>query len=483
MDGAYPSFTFSDQQAANDNDFDFNVLSEYLFEEEKYPTPHQPNAMSTSSKSDDVSDQEDFSSCDEADGKRRKGSNSKSLKSQDQIDRRRERNRVLARKTRLRKKFFFESLQKQVTQLAAENDLLKGVIKQRLDNEDVKCKILSQCKAELPDVVTANSELATSVLGKGDFNLVTAIQAAQRSFVITDPSLPDNPIIFASKGFLDMCGYQLEEVLGRNCRFLQGPGTDPKQVEVLRQGIRDGTDTSVCMLNYKADGTQFYNQIFVAALRDASNKIINYVGVQVEIKHDSSKDNSEAASVTTTISGGSKQGQASTSSAGTGGSSTGSGTGSTASSRGGNGKRSRNNYQASSSASSSSSSTMVASTLTKSSGGISTSSNSNSKALVASQQQAQQQQLASSGKSSASMSTTSSSLSGGLLSTSGSGSGNDPQHAPGSGTGAAVLKGRGSSVTQKLMNGLDSTSFDSQQQFPAVPYTGRGNNPPPTGGH
>jgi PAS domain S-box-containing protein len=123
----------------------------------------------------------------------------------------------------------------------------------------------------------------TSVLEKDDFNLIQAIQAAQRSFVITDPSLPDNPIIFASKGFLELSGYQLEDVLGRNCRFLQGPKTDPLQARALREGIERGEDTSVCLLNYRADGTEFYNQIFVAALRDADNRIINYVGVQVEV--------------------------------------------------------------------------------------------------------------------------------------------------------------------------------------------------------
>ena len=104
-----------------------------------------------------------------------------------------------------------------------------------------------------------------------------------RSFCITDPTLPDNPIIFASKGFLDLSGYSLGEVLGRNCRFLQVPGTDQTQVEILRKGILNGVDTSICLLNYKADGTPFYNQIFVAGLRDASRKIINYVGVQVEV--------------------------------------------------------------------------------------------------------------------------------------------------------------------------------------------------------
>jgi PAS domain-containing protein len=124
---------------------------------------------------------------------------------------------------------------------------------------------------------------ADTLLDKGDFTLMSAIQAAQRSFVITDPSLTDNPIIFASEGFLNLSGYRLDQVLGRNCRFMQGPRTDQAQVAVLRQGITDGVDTSVCLLNYKADGTPFYNQIFIAALRDSQNNIINYVGVQVEV--------------------------------------------------------------------------------------------------------------------------------------------------------------------------------------------------------
>jgi PAS domain S-box-containing protein len=170
-----------------------------------------------------------------------------------------------------------------VAQLAAENELLKNVIRQRMSDE-IKAQILSECKAiDLPPVLANNASAATSMLEKADYSLMAAIQAAQRSFIISDPSLPDNPIIFASKGFLDLCGYRLEEVLGRNCRFLQGPNTDPKQVAIMRQGIADGVDTSVCLLNYRADGSQFYNQIFVAALYDGEGKVINHVGVQVEV--------------------------------------------------------------------------------------------------------------------------------------------------------------------------------------------------------
>merc|ERR1712232_160508 len=78
---------------------------------------------------------------------------------------------------------------------------------------------------------------------------------------------------YVSQGFLDLTGYSLDQVLGRNCRFLQGPGTDQSAVDVIRKGVREGEDTSVCLLNYKADGTPFWNQFFVAALRDAKTML------------------------------------------------------------------------------------------------------------------------------------------------------------------------------------------------------------------
>mmetsp|Transcript_15421 Transcript_15421/g.35018 ORF Transcript_15421/g.35018 Transcript_15421/m.35018 type:complete len:146 (+) Transcript_15421:198-635(+) len=116
-----------------------------------------------------------------------------------------------------------------------------------------------------------------------DFRLMSALSGSQQNFAISDPTLPDNPIVYVSQGFLDLTGYQLDQVLGRNCRFLQGPGTDQSAVDVIRKGISEGIDTSVCLLNYKADGTPFWNQFFVAALRDAENNVVNYVGVQCEV--------------------------------------------------------------------------------------------------------------------------------------------------------------------------------------------------------
>ena len=104
-----------------------------------------------------------------------------------------------------------------------------------------------------------------------------------QNFVVTDPSLPDNPIVYATQGFLDLTGYTLQQVLGRNCRFLQGPETDPHAVEKIRKSIEVGEDMSVCLLNYRVDGSTFWNQFFIAALRDGEGNITNYVGVQCRV--------------------------------------------------------------------------------------------------------------------------------------------------------------------------------------------------------
>lgn len=121
------------------------------------------------------------------------------------------------------------------------------------------------------------------LLMEPDYRLIQALVNSQQNFCLSDPSLPDNPIVYASEGFIKLTGYKRHEVLGRNCRFLQGPGTDQGAVDVIRQGVTEGRDISVCLLNYKADNTPFWNQFFVGALRDADGQVVNYVGVQCEV--------------------------------------------------------------------------------------------------------------------------------------------------------------------------------------------------------
>jgi len=204
-------------------------------------------------------------------------------KTQAQIDRRRERNRILARRTRLRKKFFFESLQKEVMELQKENAALKDIVRTEIEGEEGKT-LLEQCNAarKLPrEVLEACGE--NPDLDQEDFNLVTSIQQSQHSFVITDPSLQDNPIVFASDDFLTLTGYSRDEVLGRNCRFLQGTNTSKEKVDLMRKGMATGEDVTVTLVNYTADGTPFWNKLFIAALRDAQNNIVNFIGVIAKV--------------------------------------------------------------------------------------------------------------------------------------------------------------------------------------------------------
>jgi PAS domain S-box-containing protein len=177
--------------------------------------------------------------------------------------------------------FITQSLKKEVHELVKENNHLKTLV--RTLEPDVAENILKDCCTELPEIVAAIANQATSVLARADFSLITTICSAQRSFCISDPSLPDNPIVFASQDFLELTGYSMDDILGRNCRFLQGPATDLTGVAVLRKGIGEGVDTSVTLLNYRKDGSTFWNQIYLSALRDSEDNVVNYVGVQIEV--------------------------------------------------------------------------------------------------------------------------------------------------------------------------------------------------------
>ncbi|EKX45289.1 hypothetical protein GUITHDRAFT_71576 [Guillardia theta CCMP2712] len=80
---------------------------------------------------------------------------------------------------------------------------------------------------------------------------------------VADARLPDCPIVFANQRFFDLTQYTREEILGRNCRFLQGPDTDRDDVTEIREAIKAGRPVSSCILNYKKDGTLFWNHLHI----------------------------------------------------------------------------------------------------------------------------------------------------------------------------------------------------------------------------
>jgi PAS domain S-box-containing protein len=116
-----------------------------------------------------------------------------------------------------------------------------------------------------------------------DTQVANLIAASPIASVISDPRLPDNPIIACNQAFLDLTGYGVEEVLGRNCRFLAGPATEPWLTEVIREGVQNRRSTLVEILNYKKDGTPFRNAVLVAPIFDEEDELQYFVGSQVEL--------------------------------------------------------------------------------------------------------------------------------------------------------------------------------------------------------
>lgn len=101
--------------------------------------------------------------------------------------------------------------------------------------------------------------------------------------VISNPRLPDNPIIAVNQAFCELTGYEPEEILGRNCRFLAGPATEPWLTERIRQGTRDRKPTLVEILNYKRDGRPFRNAVLVAPVFLPEGQLEYFIGSQVEL--------------------------------------------------------------------------------------------------------------------------------------------------------------------------------------------------------
>ena len=109
--------------------------------------------------------------------------------------------------------------------------------------------------------------------------------------VISDPRLPDNPIVECNEAFVALTGYQSEEIIGHNCRFLTGERTEPWLIEMLRNGIRRRQPVMVEILNYKKDGTPFRNAVMVAPIFDAEGDLEYFLGSQVEIAEDVARAN------------------------------------------------------------------------------------------------------------------------------------------------------------------------------------------------
>jgi PAS domain S-box-containing protein len=110
-----------------------------------------------------------------------------------------------------------------------------------------------------------------------------AVVAAGLAFTITDPRRPDNPLVFVNPAFERTTGYSREEVEGRNCRFLQGPDTDPGAVRQIREAIEQQSHATITLLNYRKDGSAFWNELSLSPVYDAAGELTHFVGIQADV--------------------------------------------------------------------------------------------------------------------------------------------------------------------------------------------------------
>ena len=118
--------------------------------------------------------------------------------------------------------------------------------------------------------------------GKGD-PFAAAIRATRMSMLITDPRKPDNPIVFANDSFVRLTGYERAEIIGRNCRFLQGPKTDPDAVAELRAAVAEGSDISIDLLNYRKDGSTFWNALYMSPVYNDKGELLFFFASQLDV--------------------------------------------------------------------------------------------------------------------------------------------------------------------------------------------------------
>ena len=109
-----------------------------------------------------------------------------------------------------------------------------------------------------------------------------AIQAVSQGILITDALAPDHPIVYVSPAFERLTGYCAAELLGRNCRFLQGKDTDPAAIAAIREAVLEERSCVVELLNYRKDQTPFWNALTIAPLKDG-DRVTHFIGIQTDV--------------------------------------------------------------------------------------------------------------------------------------------------------------------------------------------------------
>ncbi|WP_253739040.1 PAS domain S-box protein [Halohasta salina] len=122
-----------------------------------------------------------------------------------------------------------------------------------------------------------------------------AIDNAPIGITISDPHQDDNPLIYVNETICEQTGYAESTILGQNCRFMQGPGTDRDTVDRIRTAIQDEEPITEIIRNYRRDGTPFWNRLTIAPITDEAGRLTNYVGFQEDVTGYVERDQTETS--------------------------------------------------------------------------------------------------------------------------------------------------------------------------------------------
>ena len=109
------------------------------------------------------------------------------------------------------------------------------------------------------------------------------LDSSVNGITLADPDLEDMPLVYVNKAFENMTGYTMEEVVGKNCRFMQGEDRDQKERHIMQEAIKNKQPVEVTFKNYRKNGEVFFNHLEMSPLYDSSGKLMYYLGVQLDV--------------------------------------------------------------------------------------------------------------------------------------------------------------------------------------------------------
>lgn len=128
-----------------------------------------------------------------------------------------------------------------------------------------------------------NTTEAEAMLPNLDDPFAAAVAVTRMPMIVTDPRLPDNPIVFVNDAFIKLTGYSRDDLLGRNCRFLQGPGTNVDDITRVRNAIARRESIEIDLLNYRKDGSSFWNRLLVSPVFSKEGELTHFFASQFDV--------------------------------------------------------------------------------------------------------------------------------------------------------------------------------------------------------